>query len=140
MTAANKELECEAFQAASGGKELVTSVHRTRDDLLKSLPVIFRALFNDVESVRRLTLLTKDSYVGEIMQPTYDNCKLVTHTSNTETTATGRPKWQKSKAHPERVAIIRQRVKGSPTESLPSVFEAVRLKQLQRALRAGDVC
>lgn len=117
--------ECEAFQAATGGKEFITNVHYTRDLLLKDINKIYRALFSDMEAVRHLTLLDNSSYVGDIMQPAYDNCKLITNTANYTLTATGRRKYQKSTAHRDRVEIIRQRVRGSPAESLPSVFEAV---------------
>ena len=118
--------ECEAFQAATGGPEFIKTVHLIRDILLKDAR-IYRVLFQDMEAVRRLTLLDEDSYIEEIMQAAYENAILVP-TNNVTTLPNGRRKKQKSTTHPARVEIIRQRIKGSATASVPSVFEAVRDK------------
>lgn len=123
--------ECEAFQVASGSKDFVKDVHLIRDILLKDIHKISRGLNNGVEAVKHLILLDysdHSSYVAEVMRPAYEKCKLVTQssaTTTTATTATGKPKYQKGAAHNERVAIVRERVKGSPTDAIPSIFEAV---------------
>ena len=123
----NGNLECPDFQGVQGAKSFFGRIQAIRKESVNDVKKIFGNLRGRVLGIRNMSIqysprAVHSSYIDEVLESTYENCKAVSKASM-EAASGKQQSHSRGKVHPRRVEILRQKLKGTGGEA--SVFASL---------------